>query len=72
MLQHVLLALLLLLPAGSLGAQSRNLDIYWIDVEGGAATLIVAPSGESLLIDTGWQVDDRTRSASTPQPGRPG
>src|SRR6266566_7309768 len=59
MLQHVLLALLLLLPAGSLGAQSRNLDIYWIDVEGGAATLIVAPSGESLLIDTGWQVDDR-------------
>ena len=40
-------------------AQSGNLEIYWIDVEGGAATLIVAPSGESLLFDTGWKVDDR-------------
>src|SRR5436190_2911046 len=40
-------------------APSKNLEIYWIDVEGGAATLIVAPSGESLLIDTGWQVGDR-------------
>ncbi len=35
-------------------AQSKNLDIYWIDVEGGAATLIVAPSGESLLYDAGY------------------
>lgn len=42
-----------------LPAQPKNLDIYWIDVEGGAATLIVAPSGESLLIDTGWTVGDR-------------
>ncbi len=30
-----------------------NLTIYWIDTEGGAATLIVTPSGESVLIDTG-------------------
>ncbi len=30
-----------------------KLDVYWPDVEGGAATLIVTPSGESLLIDTG-------------------
>jgi competence protein ComEC len=30
-----------------------TLDIYLIDVEGGNATLFVAPSGESLLIDTG-------------------
>ena len=30
-----------------------TLDIYVIDVEGGNATLFVAPSGESLLIDTG-------------------
>jgi competence protein ComEC len=43
-----LLAAALLLPA-----QSRNLDIYWIDTEGGAATLIVTPSGQSLLVDTG-------------------
>jgi len=40
-------------------AQPRNLDIHWVDVEGGAATLIVSPSGESLLIDSGWEVGDR-------------
>ena len=28
-------------------------------VEGGAATLVVSPSGESLLYDAGWAVDDR-------------
>jgi beta-lactamase superfamily II metal-dependent hydrolase len=33
--------------------RGRGLDIYLIDVEGGNATLFVAPSGESLLIDTG-------------------
>ena len=31
-----------------------SLDIYVIDVEGGEATLFVAPSGESMLVDTGW------------------
>jgi len=41
------------------GAQERSLDIYWIDVEGGAATLVVSPSGESLLYDAGWEVDGR-------------
>jgi competence protein ComEC len=35
-----------------------SLNIYYIDVEGGASTLIVAPSGESLLIDTGWARPD--------------
>jgi competence protein ComEC len=39
-------------------AQSRNLDIYWVDVEGGAATLLVAPSGESLLFDAGFETPD--------------
>ena len=34
-------------------AEDRRLDIYWIDVEGGAATLIVTPAGESVLVDTG-------------------
>jgi competence protein ComEC len=32
---------------------SRDLQVYVIDVEGGNATLFIAPSGESLLIDTG-------------------
>ena len=37
-----------------LAAQARTtLDIYLVDVEGGNATLFVAPSGESILIDTG-------------------
>ena len=31
-----------------------TLDIYWIDVEGGAATLIVTPTNESILMDSGW------------------
>ena len=41
-------------------AQSRAFDIYWVDVEGGAATLVVSPTGESLLVDTGFPgADDR-------------
>ena len=49
-----------LFPAGRAGAQSGSLQIYWVDVEGGAATLMVAPSGESLLFDAGYEVaDDR-------------
>lgn len=32
----------------------KSLQIYFIDVEGGQATLVVSPSGESLLIDAGW------------------
>ena len=43
-------------------AQNRPddiLEIYVIDVEGGEATLFVAPSGESMLVDTGWPGLDR-------------
>ena len=39
-------------------AQSPTFDIYWVDVEGGAATLVVSPNGESLLVDTGYPTDD--------------
>jgi beta-lactamase superfamily II metal-dependent hydrolase len=39
--------------AAALAAQNRTLDIYWADVEGGGATLIVTPSGQSFLTDTG-------------------
>src|SRR5436309_7395890 len=35
-------------------AAAKPLQIYFVDVEGGQATLIVSPSGQSLLIDTGW------------------
>jgi competence protein ComEC len=47
---------MLLAQAGLDGAAAQTrttLDIYVIDVEGGNATLLVPPSGESLLIDTG-------------------
>ena len=57
--RSILLIGLTLVLSGTAAAQPRNLDIYWVDVEGGAATLIVSPSGESLLYDAGWEVDGR-------------
>ncbi len=47
---------------------SKRLLIYSIDVEGGQSTLLVAPSGASLLVDTGWPNNagsdtDRTQAA---------
>ena len=51
---------LLCVPVDTVTAQSRTFDIYWVDVEGGAATLVVSPTGESLLVDTGFpRADDR-------------
>src|SRR5579872_753838 len=35
-------------------APGKGLDVYFIDVEGGQSTLFVSPSGQSLLVDTGW------------------
>src|SRR5829696_4009620 len=59
--------------AVSLNAASPNLDIYWIDAEGGASTLIVSPSGQSLLVDTANRTpDDRDAKrifAATQQAG---
>jgi competence protein ComEC len=46
-------------PAAS-GAAKRTLDIYWIDAEGGASTLVVTPGGQSLLADSAnRRPDDR-------------
>lgn len=55
------IAVLLALAAwgASPGAQSKTFDIYSIDVEGGGATLFVSPSGQSLLIDSGYQSNGR-------------
>ena len=36
----------------------KALQIYFVDVEGGQATLFVTPEGKSLLIDTGWPEND--------------
>jgi beta-lactamase superfamily II metal-dependent hydrolase len=39
---------------GGAGANdSAPLLIYWIDVEGGAATLLIAPNGEVVVVDAG-------------------
>ncbi len=43
--------LLLLLPAL---LHAAGLQIYAIDVEGGKSTLYVSPSGQSMLVDTGY------------------
>jgi competence protein ComEC len=42
----------------ALGMRAQTLDIYFIDVEGGQATLFVTPQHESLLVDTGWPGHD--------------
>jgi beta-lactamase superfamily II metal-dependent hydrolase len=38
----------------SLAQGAKTLEIYSIDTEGGQATLVVSPSGQTLLIDTGY------------------
>src|ERR1700691_4678 len=59
----VLLALLAGLLAGlPAWAAKRDLQVYFIDVEGGQSTLFVTPTGQSLLIDTGWP-DNNGRDA---------
>jgi glyoxylase-like metal-dependent hydrolase (beta-lactamase superfamily II) len=40
--------------AGVVVGASKTLDIYFIDTEGGQSTLLVSPSGETFLIDTGF------------------
>jgi len=59
------LVLALVLGSGISGTaappdSNRGLDIYFIDAMGGAATLVVTPEGESVLIDSGWPgLEDR-------------
>jgi beta-lactamase superfamily II metal-dependent hydrolase len=45
---------LVLLLAGVSAFGAGTLDIHFIDVEGGQATLLVTPQGESVLTDAGW------------------
>lgn len=52
-MRHAFLAVFFLLSSFSLRA-AETLDVYFVDVEGGQATLLVSPSGESMLIDAGW------------------
>jgi competence protein ComEC len=40
-------------------AENKEVQVYFVDVEGGQATLFVTPAGQSLLVDTGWPGNDR-------------
>jgi competence protein ComEC len=58
--KHTAVAIVTLLFATTFSANAAKppkgpLQIFFIDVEGGQATLLVAPDHHSLLIDTGWQ-----------------
>jgi competence protein ComEC len=53
---RVILALAVLSSAWAWSSDNpkKALQIYFVDVEGGQATLFVTPAHQSLLIDTGW------------------
>jgi len=56
---HKLILIIVVLGLGNMAgaaqpAAGRALEIDFIDVQGGAATLVVTPLGESVLIDSGW------------------
>jgi competence protein ComEC len=51
---HIFVLLLILAGLAVAQGATPSLQIYVIDVEGGQAILIVSPTGQSMLIDTGW------------------
>jgi competence protein ComEC len=48
--------------AGLASARSKDLEVFFVDVEGGQATLMVTPAGQSVVIDAGWP-DNNFRDA---------
>lgn len=48
-------AVFCLAGCGPLAKAAKEMSVYFIDVEGGQATLAVSPSGQSVLVDTGWR-----------------
>jgi competence protein ComEC len=50
-------------------AQKKPLDIYFLDTEGGQATLFVSPSGQSMLVDTGFPGNQGALPAEANAPG---
>jgi beta-lactamase superfamily II metal-dependent hydrolase len=66
------LSLVLVLPFAARADEPRGLNVYFIDVEGGAATLIVTPQAESILIDNGFpgaRDAERIHKVATEQAG---
>jgi competence protein ComEC len=52
--RRLLATALLIVLSASAPATTGTLEFFFIDVEGGASTLIVTPAGQSLLIDAGY------------------
>lgn len=50
----LLLLLTLIVPGAQAPPAPKPLEIYFVDVEGGQATLFKSPSGESMLVDAGF------------------
>src|SRR5205085_8049619 len=68
---------IVVLAAAALMRAADTLDIYFIDTEGGQATLLVTPAGQTMLIDSAF-ADIHTdiarhapRLAPAPTPGHP-
>jgi beta-lactamase superfamily II metal-dependent hydrolase len=52
-MRNSLLASLFLSAVFATGLCAQTLDIIWVDTEGGAATLLITPAGETVLVDSG-------------------
>src|SRR5579864_4304590 len=69
----LLLVIASLLPFSSTRAQEqakkKPLDIYFLDTEGGQATLFVSPFGESMLVDTGFPGNQGALPSEANTPG---
>src|SRR5229473_4458008 len=66
----IFVGLCLLATAWAATSSQNALRIYFVDVEGGQATLFVTPAKQSLLIDTGWPANegrDADRIVAAPQ-----
>lgn len=65
--QVLTIVLITILAAGACTTTpiARTLDVYFVDVEGGQATLFIMPDGETLLFDAGYPGQGK----SDPTPG---
>jgi beta-lactamase superfamily II metal-dependent hydrolase len=54
-MRAISLAVAMFFSVSVTSAANKPLEIFFVDVEGGQATLFVTPAGQSLLIDTGWE-----------------
>src|SRR6476660_8782367 len=63
---RVLLTVLVFALVSLHPSAAKSLEFWFIDVEGGQATLIVTPAGESLLIDAGYSPNNLRGGGNVP------